>query len=84
MFYPMRPDRRILDMVRSVFVELLGWAEDAVPIPFSFVVLGVLLGLALAASGAALVFSGYRLLGVIVALVGAGLGVGVVVHHRCA
>lgn len=80
----MRQDRRTLDTVRSVFVELVGWAEDAVPIPFSFVVLGILLGVTLAGSGTALAFIGYRLLGVIVALVGAGLAVGVVVHHRSA
>ena len=78
----MRQDRRTLDTVRSGFVELLGWAEDAVPIRLSFVVVGILLGLALGASGAALAFNGYRLLGVMAALVGAGVGVGVVVHHR--
>lgn len=78
----MRRDRGILDTVRSVFVELLGWAEDAMPIPSSFVVLGILLGLALAGSGVALAFNGYRLFGVIMALVGAGLAAGVVVHQR--
>lgn len=55
-------------------MELLGWADNAGPLPFSFMVAGILLGAALFAIGITfLTVTGFAVLGVVVALLGVGL-----------
>ncbi len=63
-----------MNPLRSVFVELLGWADNAGPLPLSLAVLGILLGVVLLVVGVALAaVAGHVVLGVVVGLVGVGL-----------
>lgn len=70
---------RSMNSLRSVFVELLGWADNAGPLPLSFAVAGILLGVVLLAVGVALAaVAGHVVVGVVVVLVGVGLLFGTV------
>lgn len=63
--------------VWSLFRELLGWNDDAGPLPTSFVVVGRLLGVALVAFGITFaVVLDNIILGVVSSLIGIGLTIG--------
>lgn len=68
-----------MNPLRSVFVELLGWADNAGPLPLSFAVVGILLGMVLLVVGVALAaVAGRVVLGAVVVLVSVGLLFGTV------
>lgn len=68
-----------MNPLRSLFVELLGWADNAGPLPLSFAVVGILLGVVLLVVGVALAaVAGRVVLGAVVLLVGVGLLFGTV------
>lgn len=68
-----------MSALRSIFVELLGWADNAGPLPLSFAVAGILLGMVLVVAGIAiLTAAGHVLLGAAVLLIGVGLMFGTV------
>lgn len=63
--------------VWSTFRELLGWADNAGPMPKSLVAVGWLLGIALIVFGVvAMIALGYVVLGIITGLIGIGLVLG--------
>lgn len=68
-----------MNALRSIFVELLGWADDAGPLPLSFAVAGILLGVILIVAGVALLTAAGQVpRGVAALLIGAGLMFGTV------
>lgn len=68
-------ENRVRFAVWSTFRELLGWADDAGPMPRSFVAVGWLLGAALLAFGAVAVTA---LDSMVLGVVSGGFGVGLV------
>lgn len=70
---------RSTNPLRSVFVELLGWADNAGPLPLGFAAAGILIGVVLLVVGVTLAaVAGHVVLGVVIVLVGVGLLFGTV------
>lgn len=68
-----------MNPLRSVLVELLGWADNAGPLPLSLAAVGILLGVVLLVVGVALAAVADRIvLGIVVVLAGVGLLFGTV------